>query len=409
MVDITKNIVHNGSNIYTCVTGIKLWVSSEADREYLLWTNMIIHYGGHMKKNEIIHSKKWVFIVSVIVLVILAFVSTSYIFVKSYITKMNIITTNDLEDGLNIESDIEEVVDPEEISEGPDSKKEEIDLIESRIRSNMENNSTSIVSDKNVCNILLIGSDTRSKDDRGRSDAMIVVSINKKTKKIVATSILRDIYIKIPGKEKNNRINTAYANGGAKLLMDTIKQNFKIDIDRYVSINFFAFMDVIDSVGGVNINVKQEEIKVMNDYIKGQNILLNDDEDKDIIIEAGEYNLNGKQALGYARNRYVGTDFERTARQRRVLEQVFNKVKGLNIIELNDLLNIILPQVTTNLTEGEIFSLILGLPSYGKYSLEQWSIPVHGSYQFLRIRGMDVIGIDFEKNIQEILTRIYGY
>lgn len=364
-----------------------------------------------MNKNEKIHSKKWVIVVSVIVLVILVLISTSYIFIKSYITKMNIISTKELEEGegSDIEGAIEEVIDSEEISEGPDSKQEEINLIEDGIRSNMENNSTPIISDKNVYNILLIGSDTRSKDDRGRSDAMIIVSINKKTKKIVATSILRDIYIQIPGKKNNNRINTAYAYGGASLLLDTIKQNFKIDIDKYVSINFYAFMDVIDAIGGVSINVKKDEIKVMNDYIRGLNQLLNINIEQDIIIEEGTYNLNGKQALGYARNRYVGTDFERTARQRRVLEQVFNKIKGLNLIELNELLNIILPQVTTNLTEGEIFSLILGLPSYTNYSVEQWSVPVIGSYQFLRIRGMDVIGIDFEKNIKEILKRIYGY
>lgn len=362
-----------------------------------------------MKNHEKIQSKKWTIIVSVIILVILVLIGTSYIFIKSYIRKMNIVSTNELDEIEIDNNQIEDEAEPYDNSDEPDSPKEEIELIEDSIRSNMENNSTTILSDKNVFNILLIGSDTRSKDDRGRSDAMIVVSINKKTKKIIGTSILRDIYIQIPGKENNNRINTAYAYGGASLLMDTIKQNFKIDIDRYVSVNFFAFMDVIDAVGGVNITVKEEEIKVMNDYIRSLNILLGNNTEQDIIIQEGEYNLNGKQALGYARNRYVGTDFERTARQRRVLEQVFNNVKGLNIIELNDLLNIILPQVTTNLTEGEIFSLILGLPSYKSYSLEQWSIPVKGSYQFLRIRGMDVIGIDFEKNIQEVRTRIYGY
>lgn len=362
-----------------------------------------------MKKLKKVYSKKWLIIVSSIVLVILVLTSSSYLFIKSFIRKMNIVTNKELEQELVSVNHTEEVVEPYKSSDEPDSDKEEIALIEENIRNNMENNSASILSDKNVCNILLIGSDTRSKDDRGRSDAMIVVSINKKTKKIVGTSILRDIYIQIPGKENNNRINTAYAYGGAKLLMDTIKQNFKIDIDRYVSINFFAFMDVIDAIDGVKINVKKEEIKVMNDYIRGLNTLLGNNLEQDIIKEEGEYILNGKQALGYARNRYVGTDFERTARQRRVLEQVFNNVKGLNIIELNELLNIILPQVTTNLTEGEIFSLILGLPSYKNYNIEQWSIPVKDSYQFLRIRGMDVIGLDFEKNIQEVRTRIYGY
>jgi anionic cell wall polymer biosynthesis LytR-Cps2A-Psr (LCP) family protein len=112
--------------------------------------------------------------------------------------------------------------------------------------------------------------------------------------------------------------------------------------------------------------------------------------------------------LGYARNRYIGMDFERTARQRRVLELIFNKVKDLNLTEINDLLNRVLPQITTNLTEGELFSLILGLPAYSKYSLEEWSIPVKGTYSFVIIRRMDVIGIDFKENIKELQKRIYG-
>jgi LCP family protein required for cell wall assembly len=299
-------------------------------------------------------------------------------------------------------------IEYEEEANAPDSTKEEILVIEERIRKNMEENSTPIVYDKKVLNILLIGSDSRNEEEDGRSDAMILLSINKKTKTITATSFLRDIYLKIPGRS-NNRINTAYANGGADLLLDTIRQNFKIEINRYVSIHFNSFIDAVDAVGGVTLVITEKEIPVINQYVRELNRINGDPEESDLLTESGTYLLNGIQTLGYTRNRYVGyCDFDRTARQREVLELIFHKIKNLSLKKLNNLLNILLPQITTNLTEGELFTLILSLPSYKDYSLEQWSIPVEDSYSFLTIRGMSVIGIDFEENIHRLQEQIYG-
>ena len=105
-----------------------------------------------------------------------------------------------------------------------------------------------VMEDKDVFNILLIGSDSRDLNDLGRSDAMMILSVNKKTKNIILTSLLRDIYLNIPGK-KSNRLNTAYAIGGAKLLTETIEENFKIKLDGYVSVDFFAFLEIIDAIG----------------------------------------------------------------------------------------------------------------------------------------------------------------
>jgi LCP family protein required for cell wall assembly len=290
----------------------------------------------------------------------------------------------------------------------PDSPTSEILTLEDEIRKNMQENSTPIIYDEDVFNVLLIGGDSRKAGGSGRSDTMIMVSINKNSKTITATSFLRDIYLQIPGR-KNNRINAAYACGGADLLMETVEQNFKIQTDRFAAIDFYAFMDVIDVLGGVTLDVTVEDIPVINNYIKGLNRLTEQEEETDCLTEAGTLLLNGKQALGYARNRYVGNgDFERTARQRRVLEQIFEKVKKLNLVKLKGLLDIVLPQITTNLSEGEIFSLILALPKYINYDIEQWSIPVSGSYTNMRIRGMAVLGIDFEENIEELHSRIYG-
>jgi LCP family protein required for cell wall assembly len=272
----------------------------------------------------------------------------------------------------------------------------------------MTEKSTPFLSDKDVFNVLLIGSDSRKVGGSGRSDATIIVSLNKRTKTITTTSLLRDIYLQIPGRS-NNRINSAYAYGGADLLMETIEQNFKIQIDRYASIDFFAFMDVIDAIGGISIEVTSEEIPVINNYVKELNWLSGEEDKKDCLSEAGSLILNGKQALGYVRNRYIGNnDFDRTVRQRNVLEQMYIKVMDLGLLQLNDLMNTILPQITSNLTEGELLSLILSLPSYIDYDLEQWRIPIDGSYSMMNIQGMSVIGIDFQKNIDVIHNRIYS-
>lgn len=290
---------------------------------------------------------------------------------------------------------------------GDESSYEAIELLENKIYQNMKENSTPIVGDKDVFNILLIGCDSREEDSEGRSDAMILVSINEKNKTLTATSILRDIYLYIPGKG-NDRVNSAYAFGGAELLTDTIEQNFRIKIDRYAIINFYAFIDVINEIDGITLDISKEELPIINFYITELNYLTGVKSDTDLLFDTGSLNLNGKQALGYVRNRYIGMDFERTARQRRVLELTYEKIKNCNIIKLSRLLNLVLPQITTNLTEGELFSMILKLPAYKNYNLEQWRMPVEDSYSFLKIRGMSVIGIDFDKNSKELESRIYG-
>lgn len=352
------------------------------------------------------HNKKALKIVLISLAVFIVVIGlAAFIGFKNYIGKMNLVK-NTGGTGKVETLDLDELDEVDASSNAVDTPKEEIDTLEEQIRKNMEENSIPIKSDKDVLNILLIGSDTRTAGKGGRSDAMIVVSVNKNTKKIIATSLLRDIYLQIPG-ASNNRINAAFAYGGADLLMETIKENFRIDIDRYVSIDFYAFMKVVDIIGGVNVEVTDKDVPIMNNYIHELNRLQGRDSETDVFKASGNVDVNGIQALAYVRNRYIGTDFARTTKQREVLEKVFNKVKNSNIIELNKILNAVLPEVTTNLTEGELFSLILNLPAYSKYNLEQFSVPAKGTYNFLRIRGMDVIGIDFDKNIAELHGKIY--
>lgn len=316
------------------------------------------------------------------------------------------------EDGLDderIEKELleEDLMEEQDATE-EDSPEQEILALEEQMSSQVDVE-TEALYDKNVVNILLIGCDSRQQSGRGRSDTMILVSINQKTEEITMTSIMRDCYVSIPGKG-NNRINAAYAYGGASLLMDTLKTNFKIQVDNYVAIDFYSFVDIVDSIDGVDIEVSDAEVKVMNGYIKELNKLNGRQEDAYQLSGGGNLHLNGTQALAYARVRYVGNaDFERTQRQRTILTKIFEKMQNMNLLEMNNLLTTLLPEVKTDMTEAGVLAMMLKVPAYLNYDLNSQRIPVDGSYQSLRIRGMAVLGIDFDKNVQLLEETIYKY
>ena len=268
--------------------------------------------------------------------------------------------------------------------------------------------------EKNVTNILLIGTDGRvGGNKRTRSDAIIAVSINRNTKKVIMTSFLRDMYVSIPtGEDYQNRINTAFAIGGPDLLFSTLKKNFGIKVDKYVHIDFFNFMELVDAVGGVDIEVDQAELNVINLYYLQQlNAALGLPIDTDFINSSGGLvHMNGKQALCYTRIRYVGQgDFERTERQRKVLSLIVDKVKTLNVSELNKLADVILPLIATNLTQGEVMSLIVNSPEYLSYDLESYRIPIDHSYSYIHTEsGAAVLGVNFRMNKNFWYNTVYG-
>lgn len=260
-----------------------------------------------------------------------------------------------------------------------------------------------------VTNILLIGNDSRVNGEDGRSDAMILVSISNQTKTIYMTSLLRDIYVEIPGHE-SNRLNAAYAFGGPELLLKTIKQNLDIEVNRYVQVNFQAFANLIDAVGGVDLELTNEEVQLVNAYLNEYNMLENRPIDTDYLPTdaSGLLHLNGPQALAYSRNRYIGSDFGRTERQRKILEAVFHQLPSSMLTNSGELIDGILPNLTTNISKSECYSLSLDAPKLLTYELVQASIPIAGSYQSATIRKMSVLQVDFEKNKEFIRTHIYG-
>lgn len=258
-----------------------------------------------------------------------------------------------------------------------------------------------------VYNILLIGSDTRTAGEVGRSDAMILVSINQKTETIYLTSFLRDCYVSIPG-YGNTRLNHAFAYGGPDLLEKTLEQNFKVHVDRYVAVDFFSFMDVIDTLGGVYINVSEDEQKVTNNYIWSMNKLMDEDWSNDYLWSSGWQKLNGKQALCYARNRYTGNDYERTSRQRNIINQIISGAMQASPATLVDLAQVILPQVTTDMSKSEILAYAANVAAYLGYDIQQQQIPASGTYSGATISGMSVISLDLDANIKYLQGTIYA-
>lgn len=273
----------------------------------------------------------------------------------------------------------------------------------------IESVASSPMKEEGVTNILLIGNDSRENGEDGRSDAMILLSISNRTKKIYMTSLLRDMYVEIPG-YKDNRLNAAYSYGGAELLMETIEQNFDIHISRYMLVNFEAFANLVDAVGGVDLELTGKEVEYVNGYLVEYNILLGRPEGTDYFddLSGGMVHLNGPQALAYCRNRYIGTDFGRTERQRKVLTEVIHKLPKGVLTNPKGLIDGLMPNLTTNLTQTECYRLSLMAPKILTYDIIQNSIPIEGTYKDATHRKMSVLEVDFEANKKFLQENLYG-
>lgn len=262
--------------------------------------------------------------------------------------------------------------------------------------------------DNSVINVLLIGEEKIKDTTRGRSDSMMIATINQKQKSLKLTSIMRDCYVSIPG-YRDNKLNAAYNQGGGPLLLATIEQNFQIHLDGYVRVDFEAFETIIDKLGGVEIELSEQEAS----YLNRTNYISNP---ANRTMKPGINNMNGNQALGYSRVRYVKEvdgerdDFGRTARQRRVLNCIFEKYKNKNAIEMVSIANGILPYITTNLTKTDILSYIASFVATGSTELETFRIPMDDAYYGAKRDGAgSVLVVNFELNNAALQEFIYGH
>lgn len=243
-------------------------------------------------------------------------------------------------------------------------------------------NDAQVFTQDGVTNILLIGQDARAWEARSRSDSMIVVSINKNTGKITLTSLMRDLYVQIPG-YSDNRLNSAYAFGGMELLDETIAKNFAIKIDGNIEVNFDGFEAVIDAIDGIDMELNSAEVAHLNK------------KHKDWYLTEGVNHLDGERALEYARIRKVGDgDFERTDRQRRVLMAVFDKMKNISVTQMLELIDELFPLMTTDMSNSQILGLGVDVLSMGVDELETCRIPADGMYDEVRVFAKDGTAMD---------------
>lgn len=246
-----------------------------------------------------------------------------------------------------------------------------------------------IADDENLVTIMLIGQDARPGESRARSDTMILATFDKENKHIYLTSFLRDLYVQVPGYE-DTRLNHAFAYGGMTLLSETMMKNFGIKIDNSVVVNFESFTDVIDALGGVDIELSSAEAKIVG-------------------VGAGKQHLNGTQALKYARIRKIDSDFGRTERQRKVLSAVFQSAKSMSVDQINGLVNTIFPMVSTDMSNMDIVGYVAELlPMLTEAEFTTYSIPAKGTYSFNKIRGMSVIVADMQANRDILKSALEG-
>lgn len=224
-----------------------------------------------------------------------------------------------------------------------------------------------IINDNMILNVMLIGSDSMSVGDHGRSDSLMILSLDIRHKKIKVTSLMRDIWISIPGAGKD-RFNAAYAIGGPKLTIDTIQKNFGIHIDRYAVVDFKGFSDIIDTLGGIDMELTATECAYINKYSG----------DPHTLKGSGMKHLTGLQALNYARDRNSkGSDYDRTSRQRNVIRTVLEKLKTANIAQLTKLLPEFLSMMTTNFKLSELTKLASKASTYFSYPMEEFRLPTN--------------------------------
>ncbi len=258
--------------------------------------------------------------------------------------------------------------------------------------------------------VLLIGTDSRDlTSERGRSDSMILLTINSRTGEVYLSSFMRDAWVDIPN-YGGNKLNAAYSFGGAELLMDTIEQNYDVRIDDYLCVSFTGFANIIDAFGGVKINVTPEEAEEINNILKNEvNELMGDDPVADLLEKGGELILNGKQALSYARIRYVGNaDFERTSRQREVITQIMQNAKTRAVSAIPDLISSAMPHFSTNMSTSELYFFSLRVPQMLIYDFKQQQIPADGTWTPVTIDGQSALQVDFSQNIAILNETVYA-
>lgn len=249
--------------------------------------------------------------------------------------------------------------------------------------------------DKDVINVLLVGTDSRDPDaDMGRSDSMMLVSFNRTQQKATVISFLRDSLVEIDGYGKS-RLGHTLAYGGVGLTINTLNKQFDFDIQNYITISFDSLVNVVDQLGGIEVNLTEEEAAYYRENGMPD-------------IQAGPVTLTGTQALAHARNRSLDNDFGRTQRQRSVLYGIYNKLmQQRDPAALLSIINYCMTQVTTNMGVTDIYDLATEVLGIDHLTTQQAAVPQDGTYEFITYEGMSVIDFDLEANKEYLHGLLY--
>lgn len=280
-------------------------------------------------------------------------------------------------------------------------EKEEIQKDDIGITAEIEEEINNYENAEEVKNIALFGID--AVDGKvGRSDCIIILSVNKGVNKVKLSSIMRDSYVNIPGRG-NDKINHAYAFGGPQLAIKTINANFNLNVDDFITVDFSSLPKVIDKFGGIDLEITETERNFMNRYIRQVNKL--DNVNAPEVAAAGKQHLTGHQALAYSRIRKDGGgDQKRTDRQREVLEALFEQAKSISITEYPSILSEVLPLVRTSMDSSEMLSLG---QSMIKMNIEEKRFPEDSLSNGQTINGGYYLVFNKEKTVENMHNFIF--
>jgi len=357
--------------------------------------------GKYLRKEKVSTGKKIGRTALVILLVILLLVGAVFAFIWS---KLGLITYDDGSPNETVDpmSTITST-DPSELTNATEMTEpvETMDLTGLAVENVPNYSSGELFKDKDVMNILLIGSDeyTEGYVKNSRSDLNMIISINKAEKTVKLVSLSRGIAIKMldgPYKGKYEWLTNAHRWAGHEAVLEALEDSFKIELDRYVRVNFQAVSKIVNAIDGINIEMTEAEVK----YFKR-------DRDWDFVV--GMNTLTGWQALEYARCRAVDDDWGRVVRQRRCVLAVVDKLKGSSFAKLNKLCDMALPMIQTNLTKMEIAELILYSPKFLESEFDQMTIPIENSYGGMTVMsGSGGWALDYEKNNAALHEFLYS-
>ena len=258
-------------------------------------------------------------------------------------------------------------------------------------------------------NILLLGTDSRTSDTDTRTDTMIILSLNARSNEIRMTSLMRDIWVDVPG-HGGAKLNAACVYGGPELTLQTINQNFGMDIQSYVEVNMQCLAQIVDALGGIRMDVSDSEAKAINKLFADDRNA--HDENTyfagDTVSAGSQVLLNGKQALAFVRIRSMDNDYVRTDRQRQMLVAIAKDLQQKDLLSLGAIITGMLQYVKTNLTFDEIMAIAGVCMGASLDDLPELRLPAEGTYQSGTFNGTWCIKPDFEENARQLRAFIYG-